>query len=553
MSKKKRKKTRRADIERLAAIIAQDMGKGLFGRTEEYVGHIGQLFTAACDALTKLAAGTDLDPATEVFSFSDSKRMSEKSAAILRGLYSSVYNEVKNAVLTEWENANSATDRLIAAALGNDVRDDRRFARLFARNREAVDAFFSRKNEYGGLNLSQRVWKYTGQFKEEMELALSASLGRGDSAATVSRKVRQYMKEPERLFRRVRDADGNLKLSKRAAAYHPGRGEYRSSYKNAMRMTRTEVNMAYRAADCDRWSGIPFVVGMEVKRSNHPFGCEVCEALKGKYPKDFKFTGWHPQCRCYIVPVLASEEERMAYHRAILNGEDVSDWKFKGEITEPHEGFQKWMKENAERIENAKSLPYWMRDNGRYVEVTATSSIRTDEVVEPYNGVPDKKGRFVEISHENMMENLQELSGNFTHEEAYVKLANGKVFYKRGDEKQVSFNSEERAMFVDGELYHNHKNETLSPDDISFAINNKMKSIVAVTKGINYEAQITAETVTKSKDEVLKLYKQLGDEIEKEMKGMNSIDYMNALLNFQHLNIKALCENLKVDYKWYSI
>ena len=57
----------------------------------------------------------------------------------------------------------------------------------------------------------------------------------------------------------------------------------------------------------------------------------------------------------------------MAYHRAVLNGEDVSDFHFKGEITEPHEGFRKWMSENQERIENAKSLPYWVRDNGKYV------------------------------------------------------------------------------------------------------------------------------------------------------------------------------------------
>lgn len=373
MSKKKKKnQARRNDIERLIAIIAQDMGEGLFGRTEAYVERVGELFTAATDALTKLASGTDFDPATDVFSFSDSKRMSEKSAAILRGLYSAVYNEVKSAVITEWGNANSTTDRLIAAALGNDVKDDKRFARLFARNREAVDSFFSRKSEYGGLNLSQRVWKYTGQFKEEMELALSASLGRGDSAATVSRKVRQYLQEPDRLFRRVRDEEGNLKLSKRAAAYHPGRGEYRSSYKNAMRMTRTEVNAAYRAADCDRWSQIDFIVGVEVKRSNHPFACSVCEALAGKYPKDFKFVGWHPQCRCYIVPVMADYDQRMAYHKAVLDGEDVSGWKFDGEIAEPHEGFQKWMKDNADRVEKAAekgTLPYWMKDNPQYVKV----------------------------------------------------------------------------------------------------------------------------------------------------------------------------------------
>lgn len=339
---------------------------GLFGRTEGYARNVSRYYTAAVEALLDLAATAELKP-DEVFEFADHRRISMKATIILRQLYSAVYNEIRRGVLSEWENANLSADALIEGLFGKGVSEDNHFARWFSRNREAVDAFFSRNEAHGGLNLSQKVWRCTGQLKDEMELALSVSLGQGDSAATVSRHVRQYLKEPERLFRRVRDAEGNLKLSKKAAAYHPGRGQYRSSYKNAMRLTRTETNMAYRAADCDRWSRIPFVVGMEVKRSNHPFGCEVCEALKGKYPKDFVFTGWHPQCRCYIVPVLASEEERMAYHRAVLKGEDVSDFHFKGEITEPHEGFRKWMSENQERIENAKSLPYWMRDNGRYM------------------------------------------------------------------------------------------------------------------------------------------------------------------------------------------
>ena len=362
MSDDKRKKAEAAIMQYI---------NGLFGRTEGYARAVSRHFTTAVNALLDLAAKADMAP-DEVFYFADDKRLSLKATAILRGLYSAVYQEIRNGVIAEWGNANAATDLMLTRLFGKGLKEDNHFARWFARNQEAMDSFFSRKDAHGGLNLSQKVWKYTSQFKEEMELALSASLGRGDSAATVSRHVRQYLKEPERLFRRVRDADGNLKLSKRAAAYHPGRGEYRSSYKNAMRLARTETNAAYRAADCDRWGSIPFVVGMEVKRSNHPFGCEVCELLKGKYPKDFVFTGWHPQCRCYIVPVLADEKERMAYHRAILNGEDVSDWHFKGEITEPHEGFQKWMKDNADRVEKAAekgTLPYWMKDNPQYVKI----------------------------------------------------------------------------------------------------------------------------------------------------------------------------------------
>lgn len=359
---KKKKQKKKIEIEKYLP--------GLFARTEGYASNVSKYYTAAVNALLDLAADVDLEP-EEVFYFADNKKLSVKSTNILRWLYSAVYQEIRRGVIAEWEFANLSSDAMIESIFGKGLKEDNHFARWFSRNQDAMDAFFKRKNEYGGLNLSQKVWKYTSQFKEEMELALSASLGRGDSAATVSRHVRQYLQESDRLFRRVRDDEGNLKLSKRAAAYHPGRGEYRSSYKNAMRLARTETNMAYRAADCERWNNIPFVVGMEVKRSNHPFACSVCEALAGKYPKDFKFVGWHPQCRCYIVPVLADEKERMAYHRAVLNGEDVEGWKFDGEITEPHAGFQKWMKENQERVEKAAekgTMPYWMKDNPQYVK-----------------------------------------------------------------------------------------------------------------------------------------------------------------------------------------
>ncbi len=133
----------------------------------------------------------------------------------------------------------------------------------------------------------------------DWELALEIGMGDGLSAADLSRQVRRYLNEPARLFRRVRDRDGNLRLSKAAAACHPGRGVYRSSYKNALRLTATENNMAYRTADHQRWQQLDFVVGIEIGTSptNHPQP-DICDELAGVYPKQFKFTGWHPWCRC---------------------------------------------------------------------------------------------------------------------------------------------------------------------------------------------------------------------------------------------------------------
>ena len=439
MSKKKEKerpkrKAGRNQIEWLTAQIADEMAIGLFGRTEEYADHVGQYYTTALDELLKLSARVELDAENEVFSFNSTKRMSEKSNAILRYLYSAVYGEIRSGVIREWEFANDANDRMVELAMGKGTKDDSRFARLFARNREAMDAFFSRKSEYGGLNLSQKVWKYTSQFKEEMELALSASLGRGDSAATVSRHVRQYLQEPDRLFRRVRDEKGNLKLSKRAAAYHPGRGEYRSSYKNAMRLARTETNMAYRAADNERRQQHPWIIGVEVKRSKHKFPCKICERLTGRYPKDFKFVGWHPQCRCYTTDVLAGENEIIAYRRAMLNGEDVSNWQFSGEITKPHDGFSQWIDENQERIGRAAerdTLPYWIKDNPKYVK-TDTSSTGPGAKMDERNTINEARRKYQTYDEEWEKAYFNEENGGYnvyhrSHQFSGTKAAGAKM------------------------------------------------------------------------------------------------------------------------------
>ncbi len=166
-----------------------------------------------------------------------------------------------------------------------------------------------------------------------------------------------------------RDKSGALRLSKAAAAFHPGRGVYRSSYKNALRMTATENNIAYRTADHNHWQALPFVLGVEVRLSNNHPTPDICDTFDGKrFPKGFKFTGWHPWCRCYAVSVLASQDEMDAYSQAIIDGKDVANWQFTGKVEAMPEEFGQWMKDNEQRIASAKSLPYFIKDNKELVE-----------------------------------------------------------------------------------------------------------------------------------------------------------------------------------------
>ena len=260
---------------------------------------------------------------------------------------------------------------------------DEQYRRYYSTNGEARDAFLERKAN--GLNLSDRVWRYTEQFREEIELGLDLGIRSGLSAAEMARELKSYLRQPDKLFRRVRNEHGQLQLSKAAKAYHPGRGVYRSSYKNARRLAATETNIAYRTADHLRWQQLDFVVGIRVVLSNnHTLNGkafrDICDELsaplgstatkgRGCYPKDFKFTGWHPLCRCHAESILKTSEELSEDVQRILRGEMPSAESANRVDDVPGE-FKEWLRDNKQRIDRAKSLPYFIRDNVEYTDVS---------------------------------------------------------------------------------------------------------------------------------------------------------------------------------------
>lgn len=324
---------------------------------------VQQLYDAAVKRIAQAAAPSlfDADKKKE-FHFEDFPALQKEMNALMQDLTSSLQTNIEQGDEESWTLSNTKNDAMVDTIIGKKHLPKKVVQAWKHPHLEALNAFIARKE--AGMNLSRRVWNLTQQFKSEMELALEMGMGEGKSAAALSRDIRKYLVEPNKLFRRVRDKSGALRLSKAAAAYHPGRGVYRSSYKNALRMTATENNIAYRTADHNRWQALPFVIGIEIHISNNHPTEDICDIFDGKrFPKDFKFTGWHPWCRCYAVSVLASQEEMDAYTTALMNGEDVNHWKFTGQVEKMPNEFNKWMKDNQARIENATSMPYFIKDN----------------------------------------------------------------------------------------------------------------------------------------------------------------------------------------------
>lgn len=343
---------------------------------------IDEIFKAATNEAARIGVSIDVDT-DKPFSFSDYPSTQKRVKELLSQLQASIEVCIVNGIDSEWTLANNKNNELCNAVFGKNKGklSQSEYRRYYSTNESARDAFIARKQ--GGLGLSDRVWRFTDEFKEEIEMGLDLGIRGGLSADQMSRDLRQYLRHPDMLFRRVRDEHGILHLSKRAKAFHPGRGVYRSSYLNARRLATTEGNIAYRTADHERWQQLDFVVGIEIHLSGnhtckgrdgkpHEF-TDICDELAGRYPKDFKFTGWHPNCRCYATSILKTEEEMAADTQKLLRGEPVNGESVNA-VRDVPENFKQWVRDNQERIESASSLPYFLKDNmGYFTDAQALS------------------------------------------------------------------------------------------------------------------------------------------------------------------------------------
>lgn len=364
--------------------------KDLFKRTEGYAGNVRKLYESNISEIINLVKGTELEDG-KPFSFVD-YGYEDQVNKILRKLYSSVYKEIQNDSTHEWQMADLNNDKLVKSVFGEKTISDNHYARYFGRNKEAMDAFLNRKNN--GMNLSQRVWDYTKQHKSNLEDTIDLAIGEGTPANRLGAKITQYLKEPDRVYKRFRIRTGTDKngmptygsilkrrtfdketglykwINEPKSAYKPGTGVYRSSYRNAQRLARTETNIAYRSADYERWQQLDFVIGVEIRTSNNPnHVADICDDLAGVYPKNFKWTGWHSNCRCYQFAKLATQEQIADMAAALMDG-NSTDGIAVQENNYPS-SFQTWIKDNKDRYATAKengTLPYFIKDNQKAVD-----------------------------------------------------------------------------------------------------------------------------------------------------------------------------------------
>lgn len=349
---------------------------------------VGQLLNRLINELAEVGLSINNIPDDKLFTFADYPEKAKQTTRLLQKYTSLLTKEIKQGIKDAFIMSFAADNAVLSAT-------PTLFQRAMQHLRTtAVSAFIdNRMKPSRGLSLSQKVWNYLSQTKAEFEIGMSESVSEGlrvgISAEELGRSIRGKLNNPDAMYRRyhekkvlssgkkidvtywrkrVIDEDGKAHFVK-GDIESVGRGVYRSAHKNALRLTRTEINMAYRYADIVRWQNEPFVIGFRIQLSgNHtlngkPF-VDMCDELVGDYPKFFYWSGWHPQCRCIITPIQIPLDEMREIQS--LPEEEYAAYQSPNLITQMPQAFQSYIETNRSRIMDADdrgTLPYWVRDN----------------------------------------------------------------------------------------------------------------------------------------------------------------------------------------------
>lgn len=248
-------------------------------------------------------------PITDVVKGQEPIMRRQLSSSIKRGMSNSVDHAIKSSILSMSAGGLTGNIQVGTSFIGADGT----IRRFNITKEKYIDSAWRKMNQKAmnkvldfapdGLKLSDRVWLITNTTKREMIKAVHQGVTMGRSASAISKDIQYMLRMPETLR-------GKAKM-----LYRPGRGIYKSAYKNAMRLARTELNQAFwegteQYAESKQWiDGYIWQVG-------NVDACPLCLPHDGEFfPKDEKPQQPHPQCMCHILPHIKddpvpSEKER---------------------------------------------------------------------------------------------------------------------------------------------------------------------------------------------------------------------------------------------------
>jgi hypothetical protein len=352
-----------------------------------YNKRLGRLYSDYVKKLTSLGYGEDVLEDDALFNFDNFPQLKARLNDIFNDYYQNSLLCYKSGITDGVALAYNHDEMVIG---GYSVLTDK--AIRVARDTAAATFISNRLKTKNGLNLSQIIWNYCQQTKSEFEMAMSNTIAdgikKGSSAEEVGKSIRKYLNDPDMMYRRYhtikvqkngkkkdvvtwrrrRIIDGKVRFVEEPLE-KVGMGVYRSARKNALRVARTEINSAYHKARNERWQNEPFVIGQYIHVSPQHNIDDICNDLEGRYPKDYVWISWHPQCICTSDPITIQGEEKKEFYKRLMAGEDMSNYVSPFAVLTMPEKYNQYIKDNSEAIVKAGmrgKLAWHLQDNTKY-------------------------------------------------------------------------------------------------------------------------------------------------------------------------------------------
>lgn len=352
-----------------------------------YNKRLGRLYSDYVKKLTSLGYGEDVLEDDVLFNFDNFPQLKARLNDIFNDYYQNSLLCYKNGITDGVALAYNHDEMVIG---GYSVLTDK--AIRVARDTAAATFISNRLKTKNGLNLAQLVWNYCQQTKSEFEMAMNNTIAdgikKGTSAEEVGKSIRKYLNDPDMMYRRYhtikvlkngkkkdvvtwrrrRIIDGKVRFIEEPLE-KVGMGVYRSARKNALRVARTEINSAYHKARNERWQNEPFVIGQYIHVSPQHNIDDICNDLEGRYPKDYVWISWHPQCICTSDPITIQGEEKKEFYKRLMAGEDMSNYVSPFAVLTMPEKYNQYIKDNSEAIVKAGmrgKLAWHLQDNTKY-------------------------------------------------------------------------------------------------------------------------------------------------------------------------------------------
>lgn len=497
-----------------------------------YNRRLGMLYSSYIKKLASFDYGDDVLENDILFNFDNYPTLRKRLDDIFNDYYANSMLCYKNGIT---DGVTLAYSHDNADLGGYSIMSDKA---LSAARKTAAEAFIaSRLKSSKGLNLAQRIWNYCQQTKSEFEVAMSNviadGLSKGSSAEDIGRQIRQYLKEPDMMYRRYhtvqrlangqkkdvvtwrrkRIIDGRVRFVEEPLE-KVGQGVYRSSRMNALRVARTEINAAYHTARNERWANEPFVIGQHIHVSpQHDLeeDADICDELEGYYPKGFVWNNWHPSCMCTSDPVMISGEERKQFYKRLFNGEDMSNYVSPNRIKDVPDQYKRYIEDNADKIVDAykrDKLAWHLANNKSYwvkfLNATQRKQMGADAMSRREAIQEIAKARHAKRDAESIKRRAEQRQRRLATERAYVHYGESVLRYMNGI-KDVDTSALKTALdtrsyldiYEEAKALKEQGKKILSlsrlENPILVARNYSMSEAIAINKAV--EARLARESV----------------------------------------------------------